>query len=354
MRRTAAVLTLTLALGVTPLSVFCLSQAPTQTQTIDLDKLRARAEQGDVEAQLILAARYANGVGVERDMPKAAEWYRKAAEQGNAVAQVNLGALYAAGRGVPPDDAQAAAWYRMAAEQGNVLGQFNLGVFYALGRGVPQDHAQAVALYRKAAEQGLPEAKSELARMEQAGIIGSPKSPAPTERNAASSMTNSDVIALCKAGLSDEVVLNAIRSATQSAFDVSTAGLLELAKAGVPSRVIVEMQKPRTAPAASVHLAPPAPSDAPAPSSAMKPCLIVKIYQKKGADAWTRWTVPAPFNYVEGALPVGVKFRSELRDEHVREIQEKGGHVVVMKADYALADLEDARKSCRLWQNGKQ
>jgi len=92
----------------------------------------------------------------------------------------------------------------------------------------------------------------------------------------------------------------------------------------------------------------------PRPLTKPKPCLIVKIYQKKGADAWTRWTTPKPYNYVEGDLPVGVKFRNELSDGNVREIQQRGGHVVIMKADYALPDLEDARRSCKTWQEANQ
>ena len=67
-----------------------------------------------------------------------------------------------------------------------------------------------------------------------------------------------------------------------------------------------------------------------------------------------RWTTPPSFNFIEGDLPVGVKFRSEVRDNHVREIQAKGGHVVVLNYDYALPDLEDARRACRAWQEGKQ
>ena len=81
------------------------------------------------------------------------------------------------------------------------------------------------------------------------------------------------------------------------------------------------------------------------------PCLIIKIYQKKAADAWTRWTVPEPFNYVEGDVPTGIKFRNELDDNNVREIKARGGHVVVLKSDYGLPDLVDARESCRTWQD---
>jgi hypothetical protein len=82
--------------------------------------------------------------------------------------------------------------------------------------------------------------------------------------------------------------------------------------------------------------------------------MIVKIYQKKAADAFIRWTVPKPFNYVEGEFPAGMKFRNELGDNHVQEVQQRGGHVVVLKSEYALPDLEDARKSCTAWQDAQK
>jgi len=98
----------------------------------------------------------------------------------------------------------------------------------------------------------------------------------------------------------------------------------------------------------------PAPVDPVRAASILKPCVIVKVYQKKGADALVRWTVPKPFNYVEGEFPNGFKFRNELNDGHVREIKAKNGHVVVLKSDYVLADLEDARRSCASWQAGQR
>ena len=41
------------------------------------------------------------------------------AEQGEAEAQFNLGYMYATGEGVPQNDTEAVRWYRMAAEQGD-------------------------------------------------------------------------------------------------------------------------------------------------------------------------------------------------------------------------------------------
>ena len=52
---------------------------------------KARAEQGDAEAQFNLGFCYDDGRGVEKDYGEAVKWYRKAAEQNFAPAQFNLG-----------------------------------------------------------------------------------------------------------------------------------------------------------------------------------------------------------------------------------------------------------------------
>jgi hypothetical protein len=55
----------------------------------------------------------------------------------------------------------------------------------------------------------------------------------------------------------------------------------------------------------------------------------------------------------EFELVAGIKFRFELNDKHIREIQERGGHVVVLKSEYDLPDLQDARQSCKARHDGK-
>ena len=54
------------------------------------DDLRARADQGDAEAQFALGAVYATGRGVPQDAREAVRWFRLAAEQGHAAAQASL------------------------------------------------------------------------------------------------------------------------------------------------------------------------------------------------------------------------------------------------------------------------
>lgn len=74
-----------------------------------------RAEQKDVQAQLLVGEIYERGLGVAPDYQSAAKWYRQAAESGNVRAQVNLGHLYESGLGMPANFVTALGWYRRAA-----------------------------------------------------------------------------------------------------------------------------------------------------------------------------------------------------------------------------------------------
>lgn len=103
------------------------------------------AESGHVDAQFNMGLLYDNGVGVERDLARAAEWYRRAAEAGDRTAQSYLGEMYARGHGVETDYAEAVEWYRKAALQRDGLAAYNLGILYASGRGVPVDDIYAYA-----------------------------------------------------------------------------------------------------------------------------------------------------------------------------------------------------------------
>jgi TPR repeat protein len=77
------------------------------------------AQQGDPAAQLTLGTLYRTGLGVSKDLVKAAHWYQKAAEQGLPEAQFNLGMMYANGDGVTEDEYKALDWIYRAAEQGH-------------------------------------------------------------------------------------------------------------------------------------------------------------------------------------------------------------------------------------------
>jgi TPR repeat protein len=122
------------------------------------------AKAGDAHAQHGLGMLYEMGQGVPHADPKAAaEWYQKAAAQNYPPALNNLARLYADGRGVQKDVPKAIEMWSRAAEAGNATARFNLGLQYTTGSGVPKDMKKAADHLLQAAESGLPEAQFAIA-----------------------------------------------------------------------------------------------------------------------------------------------------------------------------------------------
>lgn len=84
------------------------------------DGIKHLAEQGDAQAQAKLASLYLLGRdGFEKDEKMAAEWMEKAANQGLVDAQVVMAAMYDKGMGVIGDRDKATQWYEKAAAKGH-------------------------------------------------------------------------------------------------------------------------------------------------------------------------------------------------------------------------------------------
>ena len=132
----------------------------------DLEKAaswyRTAAEDGEPIAQYRLAVCYDRGEGVGADPKEAVTWYRRAAEQGHTWAQCKLAYCLDVGRGIDASVSEAVKYYRMAAESGNASAQYNLGACYQHGRGVDVDMKAAVSWYRNAAGQGDVDAQTAL------------------------------------------------------------------------------------------------------------------------------------------------------------------------------------------------
>lgn len=60
---------------------------------------------------------YAEGLGIQKDMPTAIQLYEAAATRGEFLAQVELGRIYSRGIGVSPSPQPAFKWYSVAASQ---------------------------------------------------------------------------------------------------------------------------------------------------------------------------------------------------------------------------------------------
>jgi hypothetical protein len=109
--------------------------------------------ENDQEAQFNLAWCYQQGLGVEINLAKAAQYYWVAATQGHRDAQYQLGVCCASGIGVKKDMDKAIFYYEQAAKQGHVQAHYVLSQCYALGLGVLSDATKA-AFHQQAARKG--------------------------------------------------------------------------------------------------------------------------------------------------------------------------------------------------------
>lgn len=121
---------------------------------LDTQHLLEKAEGGDGEAILELAAAYRVGLGVEKDLEAAASWYRRAATDGSGEAKFQLGRMYLKGTGVRRNRRHAFSWLRRAAVGGHPRAPFELGLQFAeKSRAIP-DLINAVAWLSIAYEAG--------------------------------------------------------------------------------------------------------------------------------------------------------------------------------------------------------
>lgn len=96
-----------------------------------LPDILRQSEQGVAWAQADLGTVYEFGLGLDKNLVRAASWYAKAAEQGYAGAQTNLGVLFITGEGVKYDRQRALYWLKQAARQGDKIAQDNLLILNA-------------------------------------------------------------------------------------------------------------------------------------------------------------------------------------------------------------------------------
>lgn len=127
-----------------------------QDYAVAVREIRPLAEHGNREAQYYMG-RVAQAVpaagmpGTQAWTLESASWYRKAAEQGHVDAQLMLGEAFGKGLGVMENHAEALKWFRLAADQGSPRAMAALASNY-LGRGPLHSAVLAHALDTVAGE----------------------------------------------------------------------------------------------------------------------------------------------------------------------------------------------------------
>ena len=150
--------------------------APAGDPAQQVASLEAAANGGDAKAQFVLALRYAEGRGVDKDEAKAAALVTKAANSGLVVAQYRMGALFERGIGVTKNLAEAKKWYERAALGGNRKAMHNLAVLYADGTGIGQNYGEAAKWFKQGADYGVTDSQYNLAVLYERGM-GLDKNP---------------------------------------------------------------------------------------------------------------------------------------------------------------------------------
>lgn len=116
--------------------------------------LRAAAEGGAVEAQLLLGQLLLDRADQGPAATEAVRCFSNAATAGHAMGMNMLGRCFEHGWGVPADKTKAATWYEAAATRRLDWGMYNLATLLSLGDGVPRDLGRALDLFRRAAALG--------------------------------------------------------------------------------------------------------------------------------------------------------------------------------------------------------
>lgn len=171
--------------------------------------------------------------GVQKNEREGAAWFRKAAEQGQVQAQMLLGACYVLGRGVECNLLEAKKWLEKAAAQGHEDAQTGLrSVEAQIDESLEKcrqasrfydekQYVDAAALWRQAADAGIPEGQHNLARMYYLGQ-GVEKSEVEFERrlNKAASQGYDPSVQLLTAWKKSEQPQNAQLQASHQALSV--------------------------------------------------------------------------------------------------------------------------------------
>lgn len=108
------------------------------------------AADGDVNAQMFIAAAYLYGVGVKKNPELAARYYIDAAKNGNAIAQFALGERFIGSRH-SGNNKLGLAWLSKSAVNGNPKALAKLGSLYIAGKYVTKDTEKGLDLLNQAA-----------------------------------------------------------------------------------------------------------------------------------------------------------------------------------------------------------
>ena len=131
-----------------------------------LKNLVTKAEQGDVDAMIMVGDCYNRGLHTEKDDQEAHRYYKMAADKGHVQANLMVAIDLLNGIGTSKDKKAGTKYLQIAADGGAAFGQYLLASMYKVGEiGLFGREQKAMKYFEMAAKQGDAKSQVELADM---------------------------------------------------------------------------------------------------------------------------------------------------------------------------------------------
>lgn len=131
-----------------------------------LKNLVTKAEQGDVDAMIMVGDCYNRGLHTEKDDQEAHRYYKMAADKGHVQANLMVAIDLLNGIGTSKDKKAGTKYLQIAADGGAAFGQYLLASMYKIGEiGLFGREQKAMKYFEMAAKQGDAKSQVELADM---------------------------------------------------------------------------------------------------------------------------------------------------------------------------------------------
>ena len=131
-----------------------------------LKNLVTKAEQGDVDAMVMVGDCYNRGLHTEKDDQEAHRYYKMAADKGHVQANLMVAIELLNGIGTSKDKKAGTKYLQIAADGGAAFGQYLLASMYKIGEiGLFGREQKAMKYFEMAAKQGDAKSQVELADM---------------------------------------------------------------------------------------------------------------------------------------------------------------------------------------------
>lgn len=131
-----------------------------------LKNLVTKAEQGDLDAMVMVGDCYNRGLHTEKDDQEAHRYYKMAADKGHVQANLMVAIDLLNGIGTSKDKKAGTKYLQIAADGGAAFGQYLLASMYKIGEiGLFGREQKAMKYFEMAAKQGDAKSQVELADM---------------------------------------------------------------------------------------------------------------------------------------------------------------------------------------------